>query len=127
MKQTKHAFTLIELIFVIVILGVLSAVAIPKLKQVKNASEHQAKQVVVDAKVEVKREAKRVELINQAHIDKLKAEKQVDAEKRRQKIIDAEEARQTVARLVHEAEEASKNSTGIMVYEYDNSTRGSGY
>ncbi len=31
MKKSKHAFTMIELIFIIVVLGILAAVAIPKL------------------------------------------------------------------------------------------------
>ena len=35
----KHAFTMIELIYVIVILGILSAVAIPKLASTKNMAD----------------------------------------------------------------------------------------
>ena len=35
----KHAFTMIELIFVIVILGVLSAIAIPKFASTKNMAD----------------------------------------------------------------------------------------
>lgn len=43
MKNSKTAFTMIELVFVIVILGVLSAVAIPKL----TASRDDAKQSAI--------------------------------------------------------------------------------
>jgi len=39
MKNYKHAFTMIELIFVIVILGVLAAVAIPKLAATRDDAE----------------------------------------------------------------------------------------
>lgn len=39
MKRT--AFTIIELIFVIVILGILASVAIPKLKKVKQDHDNQ--------------------------------------------------------------------------------------
>ena len=36
MKNSKNAFTMIELVFVIVILGILAAVAIPKLAATRN-------------------------------------------------------------------------------------------
>ncbi|MCF6330322.1 MAG: type II secretion system GspH family protein [Sulfurimonas sp.] len=39
MKHKKNAFTMIELIFVIVILGTLAAVAVPKFTGMKNTSE----------------------------------------------------------------------------------------
>ena len=39
MKKSKYAFTVIELIFVIVILGILSAIAIPKLSSTKELAE----------------------------------------------------------------------------------------
>jgi len=39
MKNYRHAFTMIELIFVIVILGVLAAVAIPKLAATRDDAE----------------------------------------------------------------------------------------
>ena len=43
MKHAKSAFTMIELIFVIVILGVLAAVAIPKLAATRGDAEVSAK------------------------------------------------------------------------------------
>ena len=39
MKTTKKAFTMIELVFVIVILGVLAAVAIPKLSATRTDAQ----------------------------------------------------------------------------------------
>ena len=39
MKKSKNAFTMIELVFVIVILGILSAVAIPKLAATRSDAE----------------------------------------------------------------------------------------
>jgi general secretion pathway protein G len=39
MKHSQHAFTMIELIFVIVILGILSAIAIPKMSSSKELAE----------------------------------------------------------------------------------------
>jgi general secretion pathway protein G len=39
MKKFNNAFTMIELVFVIVILGILSAIAIPRLSSTKNAAD----------------------------------------------------------------------------------------
>ena len=39
MKNSKYAFTMIELIFVIVVLGILSAVAIPKMAAIRTDAE----------------------------------------------------------------------------------------
>ena len=57
MKTSKNAFTMIELIFVIVILGILSAVAIPKLMATKTDAQAvkeitNAKQIIQNAGAE---------------------------------------------------------------------------
>jgi len=52
MKSTKAAFTMIELIFVIVILGILAAVAIPKLSA--SRADAYASALIADFKVVVK-------------------------------------------------------------------------
>ena len=39
MKKSKNAFTMIELLFVIVVLGILSAIALPKFASTKNLAD----------------------------------------------------------------------------------------